>query len=90
MTKEKLDKHLNELHEEIKNTDPEKSESQEVLDSLLDNIQTVLEHPGDASFKHHRILLENLSDSITHFEVEHPTLTTLINNVIMTLNSMGI
>lgn len=35
-------------------------------------------------------LVESLKNSITHFEVSHPTLTGVLNELMMTLSNMGI
>ncbi len=90
MSPEKLKSNLNALHEEITRTETENPEEQKKLSTLTDNIQNVLGDPGDVSFGHHRNLMHGLNDALESFEVSHPTLTTLINNVISSLNALGI
>lgn len=90
MSEKPLHEHLNELHQEIANTQPETGESQDHLDSLTQSIEKILESPGEVSFDHHRLLMGKLSDAIVHFEVSHPRLTDIINNVIQSLNALGI
>ena len=90
MNNNHLHNHLNALHNEVEQAEVDNTEAQKMLDTLSENIQNILEHPGDISFDHHRILMNNLENSLVHFEVSHPTLTPLINHVIMSLNSLGI
>ncbi len=90
MSPEKLKSNLDALHEEITKTETENPDEQKKLSELTDNIQNVLGDPGDVSFGHHRNLMNGLNDALESFEVSHPTLTTLINNVITSLNALGI
>ncbi len=90
MSPEKLSSDLNALHDEISKTETDNPDEQKKLSNLTDNIQNVLGNPGDVSFGHHRNLMHGLNDAVESFEVSHPTLTTLINNVITSLNALGI
>jgi hypothetical protein len=45
---------------------------------------------GEAESAAHRELKYQLKDSVLYFEVSHPTLTAAINNLINTLNNIGI
>ncbi len=63
-------------------------ESKRKLESLIQNLEIKLDSPNDQ--EHHHSLTEGLSDSLTHFEVSHPTLTGILNDVMMALSNMGI
>ena len=84
---------LRELHVELEKTKETHSnapEHTEKLQTLSQNVQDVLEHPGEAPFENHFRLMSSLKDGVLHFEASHPTLTALMNNVITMLNNIGI
>lgn len=85
-----IDKSLNDLNEEIKNTEVSDPEGKEKLDILAENISNVLESDEKAPTPHHNTLMENLQEAVDYFEVTHPKLTTLLNTVIMDLNNLGL
>jgi hypothetical protein len=53
----------------------------ELIDQTVDQRETDVDHEE---------LNKHLKDSVLYFEVSHPTLTATINNIINTLNAMGI
>ena len=54
----------------------------ELIDQAVDQGETDQVDPEE--------LNKHLKDSVLYFEVSHPTLTATINNIINTLNAMGI
>ena len=93
MSKMHLHQSLTNLHKEItalKDTREIDSDAAHVLHTLTQNIQNVLEHPGEAVVEHHYTLLDNLKEAVGYFEVSHPKLNGLINSVINSLNALGI
>ena len=38
----------------------------------------------------HQDLVEDVKDAITHFEVEHPSITGILNEIMMVLCNIGI
>lgn len=90
MSLEKLHNDLHALNKEIEKTETDDSEALDKLNALTEDIQNVLGSPGEVSFGHHRILMQGVNDAIKDFEVSHPTLTNLLNNVIASLNALGI
>jgi hypothetical protein len=67
-------------------TKPEAKEKVLKLTELID--QTV--DAGESGPADPAELNYHLKDSVLYFEVSHPTLTATINNIINTLNAMGI
>jgi hypothetical protein len=90
MSKRLYRESLTKLAKELKNSTFTDPHAQAVSGSLMDDIQKILEHPGEVTFLHHHNLMNNLKISIRHFEVSHPSLTGLMDNVINTLNNLGI
>lgn len=62
--------------------------SKQKLEELVQNLEVKLESPDDLD--HHDSVTESLSDVLTHFEVSHPRLTGILNDVMMALSNMGI
>lgn len=62
----------------------------ETAKELLEVITPALENPGELSFKHHRILAEQIKKSIEAFEATHPRLFDEIRMIIQSLNESGI
>lgn len=88
MSEQKLHEALLELKARIGELDLKDGEARQKLQTLVDNIQSRIDQPGSAEESH--TLLENLRDAVEHFEVEHPTLTAVLNDLMMTLSNMGI
>lgn len=86
MTEQKINEALDELRrqgEEIDNP-----ESKDLLASLVESIGQNVDYEG-ASDDHHD-LIEDVKDAITHFEVEHPHVTAVLNEIMMSLSNCGI
>ena len=84
--KQKLTETLDALRAEIDQLHTDDAESKQRLEKLVENLEKKLEHPDDDD--HH--LDEGIKDSITHFEVTHPRVTAILNDIMMTLSNMGI
>lgn len=67
-------------------TNHEAKEKASKLSDMIDK-SIALNSPEKADYNE---LKSHLKDSMLHFEVSHPTLTTTISNIINTLNMMGI
>ena len=89
MEKEKLHKSLKDLHEEVKNVEAGDEKSKDLLDTLATSIQRVIDNPEETTAEHQANLLENLKESVRYFEVSHPALTAIMNNIINTLKGIG-
>jgi hypothetical protein len=85
MSQQNLPEALAELRSEVENLDDLDEVGQAKLNQMIDQLQRKLDDDNDDGN-----LLEQLSDSITHFEVAHPALTATLNNIMSLLSSSGI
>ncbi len=90
MDNEKFRQNLESLHTEIRNIQQIDDDSKDKLSKLASDIQQILKQGEDVSSEHHSNLTKSLKDSIQYFEVSHPRLTAVMNNLINTLSDMGI
>jgi len=88
MTEQKLNDALGELRKEIERLEIDNQAAKDRLASLVENIEQRIESSGGGA--EHHALVEEMKDAITHFEVEHPRITGIINDIMMTLSSAGI
>ncbi len=82
---------LERLHDEIEETHSLDDKGRDLLQHLDMDIRDLLDRlemdgrpPSDPS------LLQSLEESIDHLEISHPTLTTLLSQVLTTLSNAGI
>jgi len=85
---EKLQETLQALRKEIDKLKPDETESKDRLEQLIRKLELKLDRPDDTN--RHLSLTEGLSDSLTYFEVSHPRITGVLNDLMMTLSNMGI
>ncbi len=85
---QKLQETLQALREEINKLRPDDRESKDRLEQLVRKLELKLDRPDDTT--HHHSLTEGLSDTLTYFEVSHPRITGVLNDLMMTLSNMGI
>ncbi len=85
---EKLYKTLERLRLEIDKLDIDDVESKARLEKLVADLEQKLESPDN--LPNDQDLTDSLADSLTHFEVSHPTVTGILNDLMMTLSNMGI
>ena len=87
MDNKKLRELLNQLQNEIQNTETLDEQGHQLLKDLDEDIHTLLErseeHSGDT-------FTERLEGALYHFEVTHPTLTVVISKVLDSLSGAGI
>jgi len=86
MSEQKINDALGALREEGDRLD--NPEAKERLTTLVESIEQNVDYTGLSV--DHQDLVEDVKDAITHFEVEHPSITGLLNEVIMTLSNIGI
>lgn len=79
---------LEELHAELGKTKAVDDKGRELLRHLKADIQTLLADTDESSAD--ETMLSRLEESIGHFEESHPDLTSLLSNLINTLNNAGI
>ncbi|HVP90038.1 MAG TPA: DUF4404 family protein [Terriglobales bacterium] len=90
MTNKNLNDSLSHLHAELKKVKHVDKASSELLNKLGQDIQRILDNPGEVPEGHHKSLRANLDKSVAHFAVSHPALASLMIRVINMLSEMGI
>lgn len=88
MSDEKLRRSLDELRSELERLEAEEAQVRERLNTLIANVETQLDSPGDA--EQSQSLVQDLRRSISEFEVSHPRATAILNQIMVTLGNMGI
>jgi hypothetical protein len=88
MEEKKLSKLLEELHIALAGSEAMDEEGRQLLRALDRDIHSLLDrseedHSDDS-------LLERLQNTVDHFEVTHPELTSTVSNLITFLNNAGI
>lgn len=83
-----LEKLLEQLQGELKNTGSVDSQGRELLRGLEQEIHAFLERSEGEEAR--PSFLSGLEDSITHFEVTHPALTRILSDMLTTLSNAGI
>lgn len=88
MSASKLTTAIQELKDQIAALNVDDSAAKLKLNDLVDNLEKKLASPDDA--EHHQNVLDEVRDSVETFEIEHPRLTGILNDIMMTLSNMGI
>lgn len=78
---------LEQLRRELETADPIDDKGRELLRALDADIHALLERSESASLP---ATLSRLDEAITHFEVEHPSLTAALSQMLASLSSAGI
>lgn len=86
MPTRKLLDDLERLRDEINHLAADDVESRDRLNHLISELEMKLDNQeGDDEG-----LMDNLRESIQHFETEHPRATAILNDIMVTLSNMGI
>lgn len=86
----KLREQLEQLQAEIQQTDSVDEQGKTLLRDLDEDIHALLSRSEGESVVVQPSTVKSLQDSLSHFEVSHPTLTALIANLLETLSNAGI
>ncbi len=89
MTDQDLRELLERLHNELERTGGRDEKEREMLRHLDTDIRSLLKRSG-AKTEADESMLERLQDTIDHFEVTHPQLTTLLSEMMTILSNAGI
>jgi hypothetical protein len=81
---------LTELHAEIENTQEVDEKGLELLRHLNEDITVLLERSEGNPSPTNPSITSNLENTLSHFEVTHPSLTELISKLLESLSSSGI
>jgi len=90
MPDENLRKILEQLHDELERTESVDETGDELLRHLNEDIRSLLKRSGRAEVQADDSVLERLQNAVDHFEVTHPTLTTLLSEMMTILSNAGI
>jgi len=85
---DQLIKTLQSLRAEIENLREGEQESKKRLEQLVSDIETKINSPADSD--HHSNLVRDVKDAVGYFEVSHPTVTGILNDIMIALSNMGI
>ena len=83
MPRSQLEQSLGELRAEIDRLDADDAAHRERLEQLVDEIETQLAAEDDSA-------LGAIRQQIESFEVEHPRVTAILNDIMVTLSNLGI
>ena len=89
MTDQNLRELLERLHHELESTEPTDEKGREMLRHLDTDIRSLLKRSG-AQAEADEPMLERLQDTIDHFEITHPQLTTMLSEMMTILSNAGI
>ncbi len=82
---------LERLHDEIEETHSLDDKGRDLLQHLDMDIRDLLDRlDAEGSQASDPSLIDSLEESIDHLQVSHPTLTTLLSQVLTTLSNAGI
>ena len=90
MPDENLRKLLEQLHDELERVESMDEKGDELLRHLNADIRNLLKRSGKGKGPPDESVIERLEDAIDHFEVTHPTLTTLLSEMMTILSNAGI
>jgi Domain of unknown function (DUF4404) len=87
----KIDRELlQQLHDEINKTQTVDEKGKELLRDLDGDIRSLLERSEEHPEPVHPSIIQTLEGTVSHFEVSHPELTTLVSKLLATLSNAGI
>lgn len=90
MDNDELDKLLNQVHDEIHQTQMVDKKGRELLRDLDGDIQDLLARSGESSVQVHPSVIQRLEIAEDHFEVTHPDLTMVISRLMTFLSNAGV
>ncbi len=87
MAEKEINEALFALRQEVERLEQSHPAVKERLEALLIKLETRLEAAEDDTHVH---LLEDVKQALTQFEVEHPRVTGILNDLMVTLSNLGI
>ncbi len=88
--KKQLREHLEELQSELADAATLDEESRRLIDSVLSDVQELLDRTEPTTADEPHGLVERLRDATRQFEESHPTLSAAVGRVMDTLSNLGI
>jgi hypothetical protein len=87
----KIDRELlQQLHDEINNTQTVDEKGEELLRDLDGDIRALLERSEEHPTQVRPSIVHTLESTLDHFEITHPELTVLVSKLLDTLSNAGI
>ena len=90
MPKEQVRNRIQELVEELEQTEAIDTNARERLTGVLDEIRTALEGADDEAGDGDESLVDRLNDATRQFEESHPKLTAMVGRIAESLSNLGI
>jgi len=90
MDNQEINKLLEQLHDEIKNTQAVDEKGTGLLRDLEVDIHALLERSEENPSQLHQSSIQRLEDTLYHFEATHPSLTLLVSKLLESLSNAGI
>jgi hypothetical protein len=90
MDNKKSRKLLQQLHDEINNTQTVDEKGSDLLRDLDGDIRALLERSEEQPVQVHPSVIRSLENALSHFEITHPELTTLIAKLLDSLSNAGV
>jgi DUF1009 family protein len=87
MAEKQLREDLERLRAEISNLEPD-SKTKEKLTRLLEEIEQEIDESSLEDVA--KSVLEKVEKSVYRFETSHPTVTGILNNIMVTLSNIGV
>ena len=85
-----LRERLERLDADLKRTESVDEAGRSILHELQLDVQNLLARSGDVPSPQNHAIAARLRDGIQHFEVTHPTLVALMEQVVNALSAIGI
>jgi CII-binding regulator of phage lambda lysogenization HflD len=79
---------LEKLRSEIAALEAGDRQTKQRLEALVRDLEEKLDRPRDTDL--HKDAVQHVDDAISQFEVSHPTLTAVLNDIMVKLSNMGI
>jgi DNA repair exonuclease SbcCD ATPase subunit len=90
MPKEQLRQRIEELEEELEQTESIDADARDRLTGVLEEIRRALAESAEKSDEEGESLVERLNEATRQFEESHPTLTTMVGRIADSLSNLGI
>jgi len=90
MPKQQLRECIQELLDELDQSDAVDADARRRLTALLDEIQRAVEADSEPSGEEDESLTDRLNEATRQFEDSHPTLTRLVGRIAESLSNLGI
>jgi hypothetical protein len=90
MEKQRLQETLAELHESLTGVERLDQETRELVETVVDDLQRLVQQDGEVSSVEVQPVTHNLQELLLRFETEHPQLTGIINRIAGSLANLGI